>query len=170
LGHDPVTIVIPVQQWYFEWGFQNHHELQSALSYFTGQITYHLPSHPIFTLTRDIHFQRKQICSPVPVEGMTVFTDGSGKTGKDPVAWKRDDHWEYEVVIQQWCPQLVELWAVFLAFTLFPNPVNIVTHSVYVANLVKHLAQAVLYNIREKPLFVMLSKLWTVICNRRHLY
>ncbi|KAF2982063.1 hypothetical protein EK904_011612, partial [Melospiza melodia maxima] len=35
LGHDPVTIFIPVEQWYFEWCFQNNHELQSALSSFT---------------------------------------------------------------------------------------------------------------------------------------
>lgn len=90
--------------------------MQSALSYFTGQITYHLPSHPILTLTRNISFQGKQICSPVPVEDITVFTDGSGKTGKAPVAWKKDDHWEYEVMIQQGSPQLVGLCAVLLAF------------------------------------------------------
>lgn len=59
-------------------------------------------------------------------------------------------------MIQEGSPQLVEFCAVFLAFTLFPNPVNIVTDSVYVANLVKHLDQAMLCNIREKTLFVML--------------
>ncbi|KAL2309372.1 LOW QUALITY PROTEIN: hypothetical protein Nmel_005569 [Mimus melanotis] len=51
-----------------------------------GQITYNLPSHPILTLTKDIPFEGKQICSSVPVEGITVFTDGSGKTGKPAVA------------------------------------------------------------------------------------
>lgn len=170
LGHDPVTIVIPVQQWYFEWCFQNNHELQSALSFFTGQIKYHLPSHPVLKLTKEIPFEGKQICSPVPVDGITVFTDGSGKTGKAAVAWRKDDHWEYETMIQQGSLQLVELCAVLLAFTLFPGSVNIVTDSIYVANLVKHLDQAVLYNIQEKPLFITLVKLWTVIGARKHPY
>lgn len=101
--------------------------MQSALSCFTGQISYHLPSHPVLTLTKEIPFEGKQICSPVPVEGITVFTDGSGKTGKAAVAWRKDDHWEYQTVIQQGSPQLVELSAVLLAFTLFLGSVNIVT-------------------------------------------
>lgn len=126
--------------------------MQFALFYFTGQTTYYLLSHPILTLT-------KQFFSLVPVEGETVFTDGSGKTGKAAVAWKKEDHWEFEVMIRQGSPQLIELCAVLLAFTLFPNSVNIVTDSVYVANLVKHLDQAVLYDIQEKPLFVTLLKL-----------
>lgn len=92
-----------------------------------------MPSYPILTLTRDIPFQEKQICSPAPVEGMTVFTDGSGKTGKAAVAWIKDDHWEYEVMIQQGSPQLVELCAVFLVFILFPNSVHIATDLVHVS-------------------------------------
>lgn len=77
-----MTIVIPVQQWYFEWCFQNNHQLQSASSCFTGQIKYHLPSHPVLSLTKEIPFEGKQICSPVPVEGITVFTDESEKLEK----------------------------------------------------------------------------------------
>lgn len=92
LGCDPMTIVTPAQQWYFEWCFQNNHKLQFASSYFTGQITYYLPSHPVLTLTKDIPLEGKQICSRVPVEGETVFTDGSGKTGKAAVAWKKYNH------------------------------------------------------------------------------
>lgn len=91
LGCDPVTIVIPVQQWYFEWCFQNNHELQSALSSFTGQIAHHLPSHPILNFTKRIPLQGKQLCSSGPVEeGVTVFTDGSGSPGKAAVARKKD--------------------------------------------------------------------------------
>lgn len=52
---------------------------------------------------------------------------------------------------------MVELCPVLLAFTLFSNAVNIVTDSVYVVNLVKHLDQAVLYNIKEKPSFVIFA-------------
>lgn len=170
LGYDPVTIVITVQQWYFEWCFQNNHKLQSALSCFTGQIEYHLLSHPVSKLTKEIPFEGKQICSPVPVEGITVFTDGSGETRKAAVAWRKYDHWEYETTIQRGSPQLVELCAVLLAFTLFPDFVNVATDSIYVANLVKHLDQAVLYNFQEKPLFIMLVKLWTVLCAQKHSY
>ncbi|NXL88528.1 POK6 protein, partial [Alectura lathami] len=60
-------------------------------------------------------------------------------------------------------PQVVELRAVLLAFTLLPMALNIFTDSVYVANLLKHLDQAVLYNVKEKPLFQILLHLWNTV-------
>ncbi|NXL93886.1 PO113 protein, partial [Alectura lathami] len=60
--------------------------------------------------------------------------------------------------------------AVLLAFTLLPMALNIVTDSVYVANLLKHLDQAVLYNVKEKPLFQILLQLWNTIRHRSDPY
>ncbi|KAF4794826.1 Phospholipase A-2-activating protein [Turdus rufiventris] len=48
-----------------------------------GQIAYILPSHPILTLTRNIPFQGKQICSPAPGEGVYSLCK-NGKLTKVP--------------------------------------------------------------------------------------
>lgn len=73
-------------------------------------------------------------------------------------------------MVQEGSPQLIDLCAILLTLTLFPSSVNTVTDSVHDANLVIQLDQAVLYNVKEKPLFVMLLKLWTVIPNQKHSY
>ncbi|KAL2309113.1 hypothetical protein Nmel_005295, partial [Mimus melanotis] len=46
---DPAKIIVPVPQEYFEC-FANNTALQSALQNYTGQITYHLPSHKLLQL------------------------------------------------------------------------------------------------------------------------
>ncbi|NXF28090.1 POK18 protein, partial [Rhodinocichla rosea] len=45
MGADPAKIILPVQREDFDWSFANSVSLQSALENFSGQITYHLPSH-----------------------------------------------------------------------------------------------------------------------------
>lgn len=47
---DPVIIIVPVPQECFEWCFANSTALHSALQNYTGQITYHLPSHKLLQL------------------------------------------------------------------------------------------------------------------------
>ncbi|NWT34179.1 POK11 protein, partial [Cardinalis cardinalis] len=46
-ARDPSKIIISVTQEQFEWCFANSTALQSVLQNFSGQITYHLPSHKL---------------------------------------------------------------------------------------------------------------------------
>ncbi|XP_010579894.1 PREDICTED: endogenous retrovirus group K member 11 Pol protein-like [Haliaeetus leucocephalus] len=85
IGRDPATIVLPVQNWYFEWCLANNYELQVAMAGFQRQISYHLPSHLLLKFAQEIPFGQKYLSQPEPVKGPTVFTDGSGKTGKAAV-------------------------------------------------------------------------------------
>ncbi|XP_037228041.1 uncharacterized protein LOC119140647 [Falco rusticolus] len=88
-GADPATVIIPVQQYYVEWALLNSAALQVALANFQGQIQYHHPPHPLLKMTVNLTLQPRQLSQRQPVEGDTVFTDGSGKMGKATVAWKK---------------------------------------------------------------------------------
>lgn len=78
---------------------------------FQGQISYHLPSHLLLKFAQEIPFGQKNLSQPEPVKGPTVFTDGSGKTGKAPVVWYENNNWNSKVVYQNGSPQIVELRA-----------------------------------------------------------
>ncbi|NXB68810.1 POK18 protein, partial [Struthidea cinerea] len=77
MAADPATIFLPVQQEHFEWSFIYSAPLQSALQNFSGQIAYHLPSHKLPQLAKSTSFTLQPRKSWVPVQGPTVFTDGS---------------------------------------------------------------------------------------------
>lgn len=65
-----------------------------------------------------------------------MFTDGSGKTGKAIVTWKEEGEWQTLEGYENGSPQLVELWAVAIAFQCFPHtPLNVITDSAYVADI-----------------------------------
>lgn len=78
---------------FFEWCFANNSALQAALAGFEGQISYHLPTHPIIKLGSQVQFAQKQLSQSEPVAGLTVFMDGSGKTGKTAVVWYDGQQW-----------------------------------------------------------------------------
>ncbi|NWS16639.1 POK18 protein, partial [Pachyramphus minor] len=165
-GRDPGRIVLPVQSWYFKWCMAHNYELQAATSDFQGQVSYHLPSHPLIKFFREVPIGQKNLSQSEPVKRLTVFTDGSGKTGKVAIV-RHDEHgWHDKVVIQEGSPQVVELRAVTVVFQLFPQPVNIVTDSAYVANLLSRLDRTILASIDHRMLFTVLLELWTIIQQR----
>ncbi|KAM6394711.1 endogenous retrovirus group K member 18 Pol protein [Rhynochetos jubatus] len=166
LGQDPATIVIPIQATYFEWCLATNMALQSALADFQGDIKYHLPRHPMLKLVREISIGEKGLHSTEPVEGLTVFTDGSGKTGKAAVTWFENGKWHDIVTEQQRSPQIVELKAVTEAFRRFSKPLNLVTDSAYVAGLVQQLERAVIKQVDNEHLFHLLQFLWELIQKR----
>ncbi|XP_058719375.1 uncharacterized protein LOC131592115 [Poecile atricapillus] len=57
--------------------------------------------------------------SRVPVQGPTVFTDGSGRTGKAIVTWKDESEWQVLEGHESGSAQLVELRAATMAFQRF---------------------------------------------------
>ncbi|NXG80658.1 POK19 protein, partial [Baryphthengus martii] len=170
MARDPETIMLPVQSHYFEWCMANSSALQAAMMNYTGQISYHLPSHPVIKLGSQVRFGQKQLNQSSPVNGPTVFTDGSGRTGKAAIVWKDGPQWQHQVEYQDGSPQVVELRAMTMAFQAFPGPVNIVTDSAYVAGLVQRLDKAVLGHVSNEKLFGILKLLWFEIQKRHHEY
>ncbi|NXE43826.1 POK11 protein, partial [Ptilorrhoa leucosticta] len=167
MAKDPVKIVLPIQQEYFEWCFANSSSLPSALQNFPGQIACHLPSHKLLQLAKSTTLS----LSLVPIQGLTVFTDGSGKTGKATVTWKDESGWQMLEGQESGSAQLVELRAVAMAFQCFPHePLNPVTDSAYVADITRHLDCSLLKEINNAALFSLLKTLWCAIQNRTHPY
>ncbi|KAL2311280.1 hypothetical protein Nmel_002980 [Mimus melanotis] len=82
IAADPAKNFLPVEWEFFEGSFVNSVPLQSVLQDFTGQIAYHLPSHKLFQMVETVKLSLRPKNSWVPVQGLTIFTDGSGKTGK----------------------------------------------------------------------------------------
>ncbi|NWX52876.1 POK19 protein, partial [Steatornis caripensis] len=165
-GVDPSTVIIPVQQFYFEWALSNSTALQVALANFQGQVQYHHPPHPLLKMTVDLTLQPRQLSQRRPAKGDTVFSDASGKTGKAAVAWKQDGQWHSHIVYQEGSPQVVELRAAALAFQYFPGPLNLITDSAYVAALLPRLDMAVLGHVNNPKLFAVLTLVWEEILKR----
>lgn len=79
---DPSKIIIPVTQEQFKWCKANSISLQSALQNFSGQISYHLPSHKLLQFGGTTEISSKPLNSSVALKGITVFTNKSGKIEK----------------------------------------------------------------------------------------
>lgn len=107
---------------------------------FSGQIGYHIPSHTLLLLSKTTALSLIPLNSCTPLKGITVFTDGSGKTGKTIVTWKEKSEWQTLEEHESASLQLVELRAVAVAFQHFPHiPLNIVTDSAYIADITQRL-------------------------------
>ncbi|NXY78883.1 POK19 protein, partial [Glareola pratincola] len=170
MERDPEKIILPLQSDYFEWSLANSSALQAAMMNYTGQISYQLPSHPLIKLGSQVRFGQKQLSQLDPVEGPTVFMDGSGKTGKAAIVWKDGSQWRHKIEHQEGSPQVVELRAMAMVFQNFPGPVNIITDSAYVAGLVQRLDKAVLGHGSNETLFRVLKLLWLEIQKRHYEY
>ncbi|NXH15367.1 POK19 protein, partial [Bucco capensis] len=163
-------ILLPIQNMYFKWCLANSPVLQAAMMNYTRQISYHLPSHPLIKLFSQVRFGQKQLSQSNPVEGPTVFTDGSGKTGKAAIAWKEGSEWRHQVEYQEGSSQTVKLRAMTVVFQNFPGPVNIITDYAYVTGLVQRLDKVVLGHVSNKKLFGVLKLLWVEIQKRHYEY
>ncbi|RMC20730.1 hypothetical protein DUI87_01582 [Hirundo rustica rustica] len=136
MGADPSKIILPVQREEFDWSYANNVSLQSALEGFSGQITYHLPSHKLLQVAKNTQFSLRPKSSQEPVQGLTVFTDGSDKTGKAIVTWQDGSEWQVLESHEDGSAQLVELKAAVMAFETFSQePINLITDSAYVADI-----------------------------------
>ncbi|OWK53814.1 Endogenous retrovirus group K member 8 Pol protein [Lonchura striata] len=136
MGADPAKIVLPISREDFDWSFAHCVSMQCALENFSGQITYHFPSHKLLQVAKSTQISLRPRNSQEPVQGPTVFTDGSGKTGKAIVTWKDGSEWQVLKAHQEGSAQLVELRAGVMAFERFSQePFNLVTDSAYVADI-----------------------------------
>ncbi|RMC20691.1 hypothetical protein DUI87_01543 [Hirundo rustica rustica] len=109
--------------------------------------------------------------SQEPVQGPTIFTDGSGRTGKAIVTWRDGSEWQILEGHEDGSAQLVELRAAVMAFQRFSqHPFNLVTDSAYVADIAQQLGHSVLKEFSNAALFHLLKTLWCAIQARVHPY
>lgn len=98
----------------------------------------HLPSHKLIIFYNNIRIEPKPLYQWQPVQGQTVFTDGSGKTGKAVVTWEKNGQWQHMIDVVQGSPQIVELHAIIMAFKNWSNePLNIVVDWQYAVGVVQ---------------------------------
>ncbi|KAK4810583.1 hypothetical protein QYF61_007320 [Mycteria americana] len=165
-GEEVHTIYIPLTKEHLDWSLANSIPLQTALLGYGGTLSIHMPAHKLFMAFKDIEIVARPRCSPVPVSGITVFTNGSGKTGRAVIVWKEEEHWKEEIHVVQGTPQIVELVAVIKAFQRWSEPLNIVTDSQYVCGVVQRLEKAWLKHVNNEQLFSLFKQLWYEL-NRR---
>ncbi|RMC01825.1 hypothetical protein DUI87_21633 [Hirundo rustica rustica] len=82
-GKDSTTIYLPLKKEYFDWALQKSENLQIALLDYPSICTIHFPSHRL--LKAKLSFREKPKISEVPLDAITVFTDGSRKTHKSVI-------------------------------------------------------------------------------------
>ncbi|RMC08066.1 hypothetical protein DUI87_15540 [Hirundo rustica rustica] len=164
MGADPAKIVLLVQREDFDWSFANSISVQSALEKFSGQITYHLPSHKLLQVAKFTEISLRPRTSQEPVQGPTIFTDGSRRTGKAIVTWRDGSEWQVLEGHEDGSAQLVELRAAVMAFQKFSQePFNVVMDSAYVADMAQQLGHSVLKEVSNAALFHLLKTLWCAI-------
>lgn len=114
-GQEPSILILPVSMQMLKWMYQNSFLFQTALEDFSGTISIHPPSHNLLQLQFNV--QELPKCSSVPLHTLTVFTDGSGRTGQYVIVWKNDQNeWQSDIEIVKGSPQIVELSAVVRVF------------------------------------------------------
>nr|XP_013796328.1 PREDICTED: endogenous retrovirus group K member 11 Pol protein-like [Apteryx mantelli mantelli] len=169
---DPEVIYIPATIENLNWLLSEDWGFQIALADFTGQLSIHYPQHKLWAEASSLPLVTQRRCRPVPVPGLTVFTDASGRSKKAAITWQ-------DPVTQQWktavhaqergSVQVLEMVAVHMAFELCANePVNVVTDSCYATGVVQRLEASFLCEVSSPLLFAELYTLWTLINHRKH--
>ncbi|XP_014116969.1 PREDICTED: endogenous retrovirus group K member 18 Pol protein-like [Pseudopodoces humilis] len=169
-GKDFTTIYLSLKKDYLDWALQKSDDLQIALLNFTGVCSSHFPSHKL--LQSKISYKEKPKLSEVPLNAITLFTDGSGKTHKAVITWQNTTtkKWESDIQIVQGSPQIIELAAVVRAFQLFQEPFNLITDLAYVANIVKRTEGSLLKEVDNENLYCYLISMQQLIGQRENPY
>ncbi|KAJ7426276.1 endogenous retrovirus group K member 18 Pol protein-like protein [Willisornis vidua] len=169
VGKDPDFLYLPLtkpQSHYFD---VHIFDFQMVMADFSGKVLYHLPSIPFLQFLSVSQPRLKFMHARMPIpNARTVFTDGSGKTGKAVVAWAEGRKWLTDVHHVSGSSQLVELSAVLKAFSLFPQALNIVSDSAYVVGVVSCIENGYLKDISNQALFQMFSKLLSAVQCREY--
>lgn len=134
--------------------FSNLCAVSNCLESSPWTVSIHPLSHKLLRLQFNI--QQLPKCNPVPLNALTVFTEGSGKTGRAVIVWQDGNgQWQSDVSIVKGSPQIVELAAVVRVFQKWNCSINIVTDSAYVAGVVSQIEASYLKEIEHESLFVL---------------
>ncbi|XP_014805959.1 PREDICTED: endogenous retrovirus group K member 19 Pol protein [Calidris pugnax] len=141
-----------------------------ALAGYVGQLTSHPPPHKLFNSNFSLIPKPKR--SDLPLQALTVFTDGSGNSHKSVILWWDDQRgqWNSDIETVPDSPQIVELTAVVRVFRKWSMPLNIITDSAYVAGIVERAEASVLRDVSHSDLFALLQELIFLLDSRPHPY
>ena len=118
----------------------------------------------------EVNLALQPLCQSVPVDGSTLFTDGSGQSGKAVIVWYDGSNRQHQIHQTLGSPQIVELHAIVQVFTHWQEPLNLVTHSQHVMNVVTRLEKAWLKHVDNEPLFSLFKCLWDLLRQRTNPY
>lgn len=123
-GVNFARICLPVTDMYLQWLHQQSDAFTMTLADYTGQLMSHPPSHKLFNA--DFRLIAKPKRSNQPLQALTVFTDGSGKSHKSVILWWDDQRgwWNSDIETVPGSPQIVELTAVVRAYRRWSTPLN----------------------------------------------
>ena len=168
---EPSVVYLPLTQMHLDWLLTNVLSFQVAMEDYTGRISIRFPSHKLLTMLQTVPLLPRSKYSLTPVDGITVFTDGSGKTGKAVIVWENKiGQWESDVQQVRGSPQVVELHVIVRVFEKWDEPLNIITDSQYVEGVVQRLEGAWLKSIDHEDLYLLFRQLQHLINNRKHPY
>lgn len=160
-GMDPETIYAPfdIKQW--EFVFHMTQQMQCVLMGFSGQLSIHLPAHKLLqSLHSHYLLPVSKLSLTLLVGALSVFTDRSGRTGHAVMVWRGTaGTWDSDVHVTTGSLQIVELTAVVHVFERWSEPTNIVTDSVYDADILMRLEHSYLKEMTNAQLFVLLLHL-----------
>lgn len=110
----------------------------------------------------------KEIPSRKPLKALTIFMDMSGGSHKSVMTWKdpQTQWWETNVKIVEGSPQVAELDAVIKVFEKFPEPINIVTDSAYVAGVMSRAEHMVLKQVSNPVIYKLLLRLVQLVSHQ----
>lgn len=167
---DFTCIYLPLTKETLQFLIEINTNLQYALDSYPGQISIHYPKHKLFSAAFKLIPKTKQ--SPKPLNALTIFTDGSGKSNKSVITWKdpKTRRWESDIQRVQGSPQIVELAAIVRAFERFKEPFDLTSDLAYVVGVVSRADQATLKQLKNPQIDAILSKLIHLISHREHLF
>ncbi len=114
-------------------------EAQTALQTVLLQISIHWPKQPMLQFLRELMLYPATHLSYTPIKNaLRIFTDGSGKTHKSVIVWKKNDEWHHDVQLVEGSTQIVELAVVVRALYKWKDlSLNLVSDSAYVVNVIQ---------------------------------
>lgn len=113
----------------------------------------------------------KPLKSDVPLDALTIFTDGSGLTHKSEIAWQDPvtQDWRLNIESMEGSPQIVELAADVKAFSKFADPFNLID-SAEVSGIVEKAENSFLKTVSNDQLYSLLKNLISILSQRQHPY
>ncbi|NXS94747.1 POK19 protein, partial [Jacana jacana] len=108
---------------------------------------------------QDQEFECDNHNSETPVDGLTVFTDAGKKNRRAAITWQENGIWREQVLngSRDDSLQTLELAAVIWALTNWSHvPINIVSDSLYVVGIVKHIECSLIREVGNKRLYELL--------------
>uniref|UniRef100_A0A8C3I067 Uncharacterized protein n=1 Tax=Chrysemys picta bellii TaxID=8478 RepID=A0A8C3I067_CHRPI len=161
-GSEPDVLYIPFNVTLYANVLVNDFVFAVALSGYIGQVTHHYPSHRLLSVTIPLEKMLMQRSSPV--QGLTVFTDASGRAARAGLLWRDAGTWHHETVVANGSLQVLEFRAIIRAFVKWPNvPLNIISDSLYAVGVTCRLERSVLKNVSNPELWQALLQLWHLL-------